>query len=160
MNKEKLINIAKNFKIEGDPIKIEKCDSGHINKTYAITYKTKEGCKKYILQYVNTNVFPNLSDLMRNIKNITEYMVNKVKENGESTDRLTIRMIDTIDENPHSIYNKNWRMEEFIDKTKETNMYWSLRFFYFCFLLLLFSFPLLFLLLSLLLSLLLLSPLV
>ncbi len=118
MNKEKLINIAKNFKIEGDPIKIEKCDSGHINKTYAITYKTKEGCKKYILQYVNTNVFPNLSDLMRNIKNITEYMVNKAKENGESTDRLTIRMIDTIDENPHSIYNKNWRMEEFIDNTK------------------------------------------
>ena len=118
MNKEKLINIAKNFKIEGDPIKIEKCDSGHINKTYAITYKTKDGYKKYILQYVNTNVFPNLSDLMRNIKNITEYMVNKAKENGESTDRLTIRMIDTIDENPHSIYNKNWRMEEFIDNTK------------------------------------------
>lgn len=118
MNKEKLINIAKNFKIEGDPIKIEKCDSGHINKTYAITYKTKEGDKKYILQYVNTNVFPNLPELMKNIKNITEYMINKAEENGESTDRLTIRMIDTIDENPHAIYNKNWRMEEFIDNTK------------------------------------------
>lgn len=118
MNKEKLINIAKNFKVEGDPIKIEKCDSGHINKTYAITYKTKEGDKKYILQYVNTNVFPNLPELMKNIKNITEYMINKAEENGESTDRLTIRMIDTIDENPHAIYNKNWRMEEFIDNTK------------------------------------------
>ena len=55
---------------------------------------------------------------MKNIKNITEYMINKAEENGESTDRLTIRMIDTIDENPHAIYNKNWRMEEFIDNTK------------------------------------------
>ena len=118
MNKEELINIAKNFKIDGEPIKIEKCDSGHINKTYAITYKTKEGDKKYILQYVNTNVFPNLPELMNNIKNITNYMVNKAKENGESTDRLTITMIDTIDNNPYAIYNENWRMEEFIDNTK------------------------------------------
>lgn len=119
MNKEELINIAKNFKIDGEPIKIEKCESGHINKTYAITYKTEEGeNKKYILQYVNTNVFPNLPELMKNIKNITSYMTQKAKEKGESTDRLTITMIDTIDDSPYAIYNKNWRMEEFIDNTK------------------------------------------
>ena len=118
MNKEELINIAKNFKIDGEPIKLEKCESGHINSTYAITYKTKEGDKKYILQYVNTNVFPNLPELMNNIKKITNYMVNKAKEKGEDTDRLTITMIDTIDDNPYAIYNKNWRMEEFIDNTK------------------------------------------
>ena len=74
MNKEKLLNIAKNFKIDGEPISIEKCDSGHINKTYAITYKLNNGeKKKYILQYVNTNVFPNLPELMTNIKNVTKY---------------------------------------------------------------------------------------
>lgn len=119
MNKEKLLNIAKNFKIDGEPIAIQKCDSGHINKTYAITYKLDNGeKKKYILQYVNTNVFPNLPELMTNIKNITKYMSKKAEERGESTDRLTITMIDTIDGNPHAIYNKNWRMEEFIDNTK------------------------------------------
>lgn len=119
MNKEKLFNIAKNFKINGEPISIQKCDSGHINKTYAITYKTNNGeNRKYILQYVNTNVFPNLPELMTNIKKITNYMVRKAEEKGESTDRLTIEMIDTIDDNPHAIYNNNWRMEEFIDNTK------------------------------------------
>ncbi len=119
MNKEELINIAKNFKIDGEPIKIEKCESGHINKTYAITYKKNDGeNKKYILQYVNTNVFPNLPELMKNIKNITNYMTEKAKEKGESTDRLTIKMIETSDANPYAIYNKNWRMEEFIDNTK------------------------------------------
>lgn len=119
MNKEKLINIAKNFKIDGEPTDIEICNSGHINKTYAITYKTDNGDnKKYILQYVNTNVFPNLPELMKNIKNVTNYMVKKAEEKGESTDRLTITMIDAIDDNPYAIYNKNWRMEEFIDNTK------------------------------------------
>ncbi len=119
MNKERLINIAKNFKIKGEPIKIEVCQSGHINKTYAITYKTDENEeKKYILQYVNTSVFPNLPELMTNIKNVTGYIFKKAEEKGESTDRLTIKMIDTVDNDPHCIYNKNWRMEEFIDNTK------------------------------------------
>lgn len=119
MNKEELINIAKNFKIDGEPIKIEKCNSGHINKTYAITYKTNDNQnKKYILQYVNTNVFPNLPELMTNIKKVTKYMNEKAAQNGDNIDRLTITMIDTNDDNPHSIYNNNWRMEEFIDNTK------------------------------------------
>ena len=119
MKKEELLEIAKNFNISGEPIDIEKCSSGHINKTYAITYKQENGgVKKYILQYVNTNVFPNLPELMENIQNITKYMNDKAKESGESTDRLTITMIDTIDQNPHALYNNNWRMEEFIDNTK------------------------------------------
>lgn len=119
MKKDELIKIAKNFNINGEPIKIEKCNSGHINKTYAVTYKTKENEeKKYILQYVNTNVFPNLPELMTNIKKITKYMNEKALEKGESIDRLTLKMIDTLDDNPNSIYNQNWRMEEFIDNTK------------------------------------------
>ena len=119
MKKDELIKIAKNFNINGEPIKIEKCNSGHINKTYAVTYKTKENEeKKYILQYVDTNVFPNLPELMTNIKKITKYMNEKALEKGESIDRLTLKMIDTLDDNPNSIYNQNWRMEEFIDNTK------------------------------------------
>ena len=119
MKKEKLIEIAKHFKIEGEPINIEVCQSGHINKTYAITYKTSGGQnKKYILQYVNTNVFPDLPELMINIKKITKYMNQRAIQNDEPIDRLTITMIDTLDDNPYGIYNKNWRMEEFIDNTK------------------------------------------
>ena len=119
MNKEKLIGIAKNFKIDGDIIKIEKCVSGHINKTYSLTYKKDNGNnEKYILQYVNTKVFPNLPELMSNINKVTKFMYKKAEENGESTDRLTINMIDTIDNNPNLLYNKNWRMEYFIDNTK------------------------------------------
>lgn len=119
MNKIELKNIAKKFKIDGEPIKFEECVSGHINKTYAITYETPSKEKeKYILQYVNTEVFPNLPELMTNIKNVTKYIKQKAVENGENTDRVTLTMLDTYDNNPYSIHNNNWRMEKFIDNTK------------------------------------------
>ena len=119
MDKEKLIKIANNFRIDGKIIDIEICSSGHINKTYAVTYLLNNGQqKKYILQYVNTNVFPNLPELMQNIKRVTKYIRDNLEKNGIKDDRLTITIIDTIDDNPDSIYDNNWRMEEFIDNTK------------------------------------------
>ena len=119
MKENELIDIAKNFKIDGEVENIEICSLGHINKTYALTYKQNDGeCKKYILQYVNDSVFPNLPELMKNIKNVTSYMEDKAKEKGEDTSRLTIKMIGTVDDNPNDLYNKCWRMEEFIDNTK------------------------------------------
>ena len=57
MKKDELIKIAKNFSIDGEPIKIEKCNSGHINKTYAITYKTKEDEQKNIFYNMLIQMF-------------------------------------------------------------------------------------------------------
>ena len=119
MENNELINIAKNFKIDGEVTKVEKCRDGHINKTYALTYSKENGeNKKYILQYVNDEVFPNLPELMKNIKNVTSYMENKALEKGEDTSRLTIKIIGTKNNNPNDLYDKCWRMEEFIDNTK------------------------------------------
>lgn len=108
MKKEKLLEIANKFQIEGKPIQVKLIDSGHINKTYLVTYDTE---KKYILQYVNTNVFPNITELMKNIEEVTEF----IKAKGESK---TLTFIKTKGENPSYIYDKNWRMQEFIRNTK------------------------------------------
>lgn len=118
MNKEDLINIARMFKTCGEIVSINECSSGHINKTYVVEYKTKDKeYKKYILQYVNTEVFPNLPELIKNMKKVTDYIIKKAEENKEATERLTIKVIGTIDDAQNDIYNKNWRMEEFIDNT-------------------------------------------
>lgn len=118
MDNEELIKITKNFKIEGEPISIRVCSDGHINKTYEVTCEQENNYKKYILQYVNTNVFPNLPELMTNVKKVTEYINKKAIEMNEETDRLTINLINTMDNNKYGIYNENWRMEDFIDNTK------------------------------------------
>lgn len=118
MNKQDLIKIARKFSIDGNITNIDECSSGHINKTYVVEYKTENNkYKKYILQYVNTDVFPNLPELMKNMKKVTEYIIKKAKENKEATERITIKVIGTIDNAQDDIYNKNWRMEEFIDNT-------------------------------------------
>ena len=105
------------FSIDGNITNIDECSSGHINKTYVVEYKTENNkYKKYILQYVNTDVFPNLPELMKNMKKVTEYIIKKAKENKEATERVTIKVIGTIDNAQDDIYNKNWKMEEFIDK--------------------------------------------
>ena len=108
MKNSELIEIAKKFDIEGEPNKVKLIDSGHINKTYLVEYNTG---KKYILQYVNTNVFPNIAELMNNIEEVTEF----IKKKGDST---TLTFIKTKGENPKYIYNDNWRMQYFIENTK------------------------------------------
>ena len=49
MNKEELINIAKNFKIDGEPIKLEKCESGHINSTYVFVLSINSSILQFLL---------------------------------------------------------------------------------------------------------------
>lgn len=114
-NKEELLEIAKKFKLDFKPIKIESCETGHINKTYEIKC---ENNKSYILQYVNTNVFPNLKELMKNIEKVTEYIKKTSKEKGEYHDRITINLIETKNGDKPAIYNENWRMEEYIKDTQ------------------------------------------
>lgn len=108
MEKNELLEISKKFDINGNPIQAKLIDSGHINRTYLVEYDTG---KKYILQYVNTNVFPNITELMNNIENVTEF----IKQKGNST---TLTFIKTKGDKPNYIYDNNWRMQEFIENTK------------------------------------------
>lgn len=117
-NKEDLLEIVKNFKICGTPIDMQSCESGHINQTYQVECKDEAKKINYILQYVNTNVFPNLKELMRNIEKVTEYIKKTAKEKNEYHDRITINLIDTKNGDKPAIYNENWRMEEYIEDTQ------------------------------------------
>lgn len=105
---DKIIEIAKQFNVEGNPVDYKLIESGHINKTYLVKYDTNE---QYILQYVNTNVFPNIVELMRNIEEVTDFIKNK----GDS---VTLTFIKTKGDKPSYIYNNNWRMQKFIKNTQ------------------------------------------
>ncbi len=67
--------------------------NGHINDTYLVD------SGDYILQRINTAVFPNPEHLMTNIVNITEFLRKKIIEQGGDPDRETITVIKTIDGN-------------------------------------------------------------
>lgn len=86
--------IMKHFKIEGDFIKAELINSGHINDTYVVSFKNKDSSiQKYVLQKINHYVFKEPEKLMDNIIKVTNHIREKVKNNGGNPDRETLRFI-------------------------------------------------------------------
>ena len=61
---------ADSFRLQGEVTDIAPYGEGHINLTLLVT--TTE--KRYIMQKMNTNVFPNPDNLMRNICAVTEHL--------------------------------------------------------------------------------------
>ncbi len=97
---------AKLFAIEGDIISAEPYGEGHINKTLLAVSTTK---RRYILQQMNTSIFPDSDGLMRNICAVTEHLRARGIE--------TIEVIPTIDGKPYYKGEQCFRMYAFIENT-------------------------------------------
>lgn len=97
------------FRIDGKPVYCERYGCGHINGTYLL--KTDSG-KRYILQRINTHVFPDVEGLMKNISSVTEFISTKV-----SDPRRAMRLVETDD--GKSFYRDRdggcWRVYNFIE---------------------------------------------
>lgn len=62
--------VAESFCLKGEVTDIRPYGEGHINQTFLVT----TAGKRYILQKMNTNVFPDPDSLMRNICYVTEHL--------------------------------------------------------------------------------------
>ncbi len=66
--------------------------NGHINDTYLAVCETK----KYILQRVNTFVFPNVRELMQNMASVCDFLCRRIDEAGGER-RQKIEIVPTKD---------------------------------------------------------------
>jgi N-acetylhexosamine 1-kinase len=99
-------SVAEKFAISGNVLSIEPYGEGHINLTLLVT--TDE--KRYIMQKMNTNVFPDTEGLMANICGVTEYLRNKNVE--------TLCVIPTIcGKSYYSDESGKYRVYDFIENT-------------------------------------------
>lgn len=71
-----ILNIALNFDLEGDIVKINENSTGLINKTYIVITT----CNKYIIQKINHLVFTNPELVMKNIKIVIQHLSKHKKE--------------------------------------------------------------------------------
>ena len=114
------------FPTDGTPIRCEQIKSGHINETSLIT--TDNGTR-YILQWINQYVFPNVNALMNNMAAISAYRAKR--EKGKMA---MIRYIDTLD--GLSYYDDGrggcWRIYRFVDHSICVQRPESLEDFYEC----------------------------
>lgn len=63
-------------------------NKGHINTTYILYFDYGNKVKRYLLQQINTNVFTNCDNLMKNIYNVTEHVKKKLKNKKNKFLRL------------------------------------------------------------------------
>ena len=102
--------IFSRFPTDGKGVSFEPIKSGHINRTYLVTTDTGE---KYVLQWINRYVFPNVDAIMDNMSAITSFL----RDSGEGG--AMIHYIDTRD--GRTYYDDGaggaWRIYRFVDNS-------------------------------------------
>ena len=104
-NYKQLIQLVKEFCIEGTVLDIRAYGSGHINETYLVEVEFEGHVDRYILQQINHEVFKRVDHLMENVMGVTSYLKEKIEERGGDSTRETLQLILTRD-------NKTYRVTE------------------------------------------------
>ena len=117
MEQNELKKIVGHFAIRGTVSEIKPLGAGLINDTLKV--KTAEADQPdYVLQRVNTNVFPDVEMVMRNIYATTSHIRKKLEAAGESDiDRKVLRFIPLADGSGQTwccIDGAYWRVSVFI----------------------------------------------
>ena len=97
--------VADRFALVGEVLSICPYGEGHINVTYLVTTDKK----RYIMQKMNTNVFPDSVGLMRNICAVTAHLKARGVE--------TLGVVPTKEGEPFLRAEANWRVYDFIEGT-------------------------------------------
>jgi len=118
---KELQHISKQFQIYGEILHAETFKIGHINETYSATYDQGGTRVRYIHQKVNTNVFRNPPELMKNLMRVTTHIRNKLEtQAAEDITRRSLVVIPTRD--GHSHYQNSdgefWRTFVFVEGTQ------------------------------------------
>ena len=89
---------ADKFAFDGTVTDVSLYGNGHINDTYAVTCDFDCGGRlRYILQRLNSNVFPDRAGLMRNMIRVTDFLREAVIRDGGDPERECLNLIPTRD---------------------------------------------------------------
>ena len=98
--------------------------NGHINDTLRVVVHTLEGEKRYILQRVNSYVFPKPVEVIENIEKVTAYLCDIIAAEGGDPLRETLTLVETKDGKHYTIAEDGelWRMYLFVEGTKSVDI--------------------------------------
>ena len=115
---KKLNEIVSHFDLEGEVVAITPLGSGLINTTYKVTTES-ENTPDYVLQNVNTSIFPDMDLLMRNIVEVTGHIRAKYEREGmKDLDKHVLRFLPAKDGKYYYFDGeKHWRIMVFIPDT-------------------------------------------
>ncbi len=113
---EILNHIIKQFEVLDSELLFMELNSGLINKTFKLELKANK--KSFILQKINTDIFPDYKKLMTNIINVSEHIDKKLKSNkfkGYKNSKIYFSSQGT----PYykDVFNSIWRLSDYIPNT-------------------------------------------
>lgn len=100
---------ALHFQTRGTPISCESYGCGHINHTFLLV---TDAPRRYILQQINTAVFPDVDGLMENIAAVTGFLAARTED-----PRGAMKLVPTTEGRPYYRDEDGacWRVYEFIE---------------------------------------------
>ena len=100
---------------EAEPTYCQPYGNGHINDTFLVVAE-----RRYILQRMNTVVFPHPEELMENIIGVTEHIRKKAEAAGGAVARASLVVVPTLAGKKFFCDSTNhyWRLYEFTEGTK------------------------------------------
>lgn len=120
MTEQKIYNLLAKFDLKTtlEGVKISPYGGGHINSTFLV-----ESEPKFILQKINTNVFHNPAELMKNIVLVTEHLKEKLSAAHEDVSKGTYSVVKAKDGNDFVIDEDGdfYRVLTFIDAISHDN---------------------------------------
>lgn len=91
LDSQKIAFIQNSFQLEGKFTSLEIINNGLINFTCVLHFEQADGSDKaYVVQKINTNVFKNVEGLMSNISGVTNFLRQRIQENGGNSSRETL----------------------------------------------------------------------
>ena len=117
MEQKDLKHIVAQFAIEGNVAEVKPLGNGLINTTYKVV--TEGSAPDYVLQHINTAIFPDVEMLMGNIVAVTGHIRKKYE--AESVADINRRVLSFVPANDGKYYyehdGKFWRVMVFIPDT-------------------------------------------
>lgn len=106
-----------NFNYTGRLKECRPFGSGHINDTFLLTFEIGDmGDMRVILQRMNGEIFKDPVEVMENIVGVTDYLRERILENGGDPERETLNIIPAKDGKAYFVDSKGeyWRSYKFI----------------------------------------------
>ncbi len=117
MEQKDLQHIANQFEIEGNVTEVKPLGNGLINTTYKVV--TDGNTPDYVMQHINTDIFPDVDMLMNNIVAVTGHIRKKLEaKHTADIDRKVLKFVPCKDGKYYYNHDgKTWRIMVFIPDT-------------------------------------------
>lgn len=115
---ERLADILAHFQVEGKVERVAPLGNGLINDTYKV--ETESGSPDYVLQRINTEIFPDVDMLQSNIAAVTAHIRGKLVDAGDAdVDRRVLTLVKTTEGFDYYRDREDdcWRMTVYIERS-------------------------------------------